>query len=128
MSKPVQILLTKELTVNLGKDADGQQNTVTLPAGLQEVSADIANHWFVKAHAQEITLSMEANKELQDAFDALSVEHEALKVQCNTATLIIVDLQVKLAADAKTIADLQKQIASGVKTQSEPKPEAPKGK
>ena len=33
MTKLVQILLTKELVVNLGKDEHGQQNTVTLPAG-----------------------------------------------------------------------------------------------
>ena len=39
MTKLVQILLTKELVVNLGKDEHGQQNTVTLPAGVQEVDA-----------------------------------------------------------------------------------------
>lgn len=61
MTKLVQILLTKELVVNLGKDGNGQQNTVTLPAGVQEVAAEIAEHWFVKAHSQEITQTVVVN-------------------------------------------------------------------
>lgn len=111
MTKLVQILLTKELVVNLGKDEHGQQNTVTLPAGVQEVEAEIAEHWFVKAHSQEITASAAANKELQDAHDVLVVEHEALKVQSAAADVKIADLEKQTKVDAKTIADLKKQIA-----------------
>ena len=111
MTKLVQILLTKELVVNLGKDEHGQQNTVTLPAGVQEVDAEIAEHWFVKAHSQEITASAAANKELQDAHDVLVVEHEALKVQSAAADVKIADLEKQTKVDAKTIADLKKQIA-----------------
>lgn len=106
MTKLVQILLTKELVVNLGKDENGQQNTVTLPAGVQEVEAEIAEHWFVKAHSQEITASAAANKELQDAYDALVIEHEALKVQS--------------AAADKKIADLQKLLDESSATKAEP--------
>lgn len=111
MTKLVQILLTKELVVNLGKDEHGQQKTVTLPAGVQEVEAEIAEHWFVKAHSQEITASAAANKELQDAHDVLVVEHEALKVQSAAADVKIADLEKQTKVDAKTIADLKKQIA-----------------
>lgn len=111
MTKLVQILLTKELVVNLGKDEHGQQNTVTLPAGVQEVDAEIAEHWFVKAHSQEITAFAAANKELQDAHDVLVVEHEALKVQSAAADVKIADFEKQTKVDAKTIADLKKQIA-----------------
>ena len=111
MTKLVQILLTKELVVNLGKDEHGQQKTVTLPAGVQEVEAEIAEHWIVKAHSQEITASAAANKELQDAHDVLVVEHEALKVQSAAADVKIADFEKQTKVDAKTIADLKKQIA-----------------
>lgn len=107
MTKLVQILLTKELVVNLGKDGHGQQNTVTLPAGVQEVDAEIAEHWFVKAHSQEITASDAANKELQDAYDALKAEHEALIVQSNEATKKITALEKQAKADAVKIAELE---------------------
>lgn len=121
MTKLVQILLTKELVVNLGKDEHGQQKTVTLPAGVQEVEAEIAEHWFVKAHSQEITASAAANKELQDAHDVLVVEHEALKVQSAAADKKIADLEKQTKADAQTIADLKKQIADvAAEAKSEP--------
>ena len=119
-----QILLTKQLVVNLGKDEHGQQKTVTLPAGVQEVDAEIADHWFVKAHAQEITPSAAANKELQDAHDLLLTEHEALKVQSAAADKKIAELEKQTKADAKTIADLQKQIVDSVKPELKPDPKA----
>ena len=127
MTKLVQILLTKELVVNLGKDEHGQQKTVTLPAGVQEVEAEIAEHWFVKAHSQEITASAAANKELQDNFDQLKADHEALQTQSNEATKKITELEKQAKADAKTIADLQKQIAESTKVDAEVKPD-PKAK
>ncbi|MDR8319982.1 hypothetical protein FPK67_19275, partial [Acinetobacter baumannii] len=54
MSKLVQILLSKPLTVNLGRDEQGEAKTIVLQAGIQEVEEDVAKHWFVKAHSQEI--------------------------------------------------------------------------
>ena len=116
-----QILLTKQLVVNLGKDEHGQQKTVTLPAGVQEVDAEIADHWFVKAHSQEITPSIAINQELQDNFDQLKVDHEALQIQSNAATSKITELEKQAKADAKTIADLQKQIAESTKADAEVK-------
>ena len=106
-----QILLSKELTVNLGKDEYGQPNTLKLPAGLQEVSDEVADHWFVKAHAQEITSSVAANKELQDAFDALKAEYDALVVQSSEADKKITALEKKAKADAVKIAELEKNQA-----------------
>lgn len=122
-----QILLTKQLVVNLGKDEHGQQKTVTLPAGVQEVDAEIADHWFVKAHSQEITPSVAINQELQDNFDQLKADHEALQTQSNDATKKINELEAQAKADAKTIADLQKQIADNAKAEAQAKPD-PKAK
>ena len=122
-----QILLTKQLVVNLGKDEHGQQKTVTLPAGVQEVDAEIADHWFVKAHSQEITPSIAINQELQDNFDQLKADHEALQTQSNDATKKINELEAQAKADAKTIADLQKQIADSAKAEAQAKAD-PKAK
>ena len=102
-----QILLSKELTVNLGKDEHGQQKTVKLPAGLQEVDAEVAEHWFVKAHAQEITASVVVNKELQDKYDALKVDYDALVVQSSEATKKIAELEKQLKAKTTKTAEPQ---------------------
>ena len=102
-----QILLSKELTVNLGKDKHGQQKTVKLPAGLQEVDAEIAEHWFVQAHAQEITASATVNKELQDAYDALKADYDALVTQPNEATKKIAELEKQLKAKTTKAAEPQ---------------------
>lgn len=125
MTKLVQILLTKELVVNLGKDGNGQQNTVTLPAGVQEVGAEIAEHWFVKAHSQEITQTVVANKELQDARDLLSTEHEALKVQSAAADVKIIELEKSGQAKDKEIEALKVQLAKAqTPTETKPDPKA----
>lgn len=110
MSK-VQILLSKPLVVNMGKDKDGQQINLNLPQGLQEVDQEVAEHWFVKHHSQEITQSDVANKELQDAFDQLKADHEALQTQSDAATKKIADLEKQAKADAKEIAELKQKIA-----------------
>lgn len=102
-----QILLSKELTVNLGKDEHGQQKTVKLPAGLQEVDAEIAEHWFVKAHSQEIIASVAVNKELQDAYDALKADYDALVTQSNEATKKIAELEKQLKAKTTKAAEPQ---------------------
>ena len=126
MTKLVQILLTKELVVNLGKDENGQQKTVTLPAGVQEVDAEVADHWFVKAHAQEITPSVAANQELQDAHDLLTVEHKALKVQSAAADVKIAELEKSGQAKDEEIEALKVQLAKA-QTPPETKPD-PKAK
>lgn len=128
MTKLVQILLTKELVVNLGKDEHGQQKTVKLPAGVQEVAAEIAEHWFVEAHSQEITSSAAANKELQDAHDALVAEHAALITQSNEATKKITALEKQAKADAVKIAELEKAQAPALDLTGQDTKETPKAK
>ncbi len=110
MSK-VQILLSKPLVVNMGKDKDGQQINLNLPQGLQEVDQGVAEHWFVKHHSQEITQDVVVNHELQEAYDKLKEEFDALQTQSDAATKKIAELEKQAKADAKTIADLNKQIA-----------------
>ena len=117
MSK-VQILLSKPLVVNMGKDKDGQQINLNLPQGLQEVDQGVAEHWFVKHHSQEITQDVVVNHELQEAYDKLKEEFDALQTQSDAATKKIAELEKQAKADAKTIVDLNKQIAdvsAGVK-------------
>lgn len=121
-----QILLTKQLVVNLGKDEHGQQKTVTLPAGVQEVDAEVADHWFVKAHAQEITPSVAINQELQNTHDLLTAEHEALKVQSAAADVKITELEKSGQAKDKEIEALKVQLAKA-QTPPETKPD-PKAK
>ena len=126
MSKMVQILLTKALTVNLGRDEHGEAKTVQLHAGLQEVEQEIAEHWFVKAHAQEITLSDTASHELQAALNAANIELAASKEQTTAAEVKIAELTAQAALDTKEIADLKVQLT---KAQQEPTPApAAKGK
>lgn len=111
MSKMVQILLSKQLTVNLGRDEHGEAKTVVLEAGLQEVEQEIAEHWFVKAHSQEITSSDTHSHELQAALDAANAELVSLKEQCTAADEKIAEMTKKSAADAKTIENLKTQLA-----------------
>lgn len=110
MSK-VQILLSKPLVVNMGKDKDGQQINLNLPQGLQEVDQEVAEHWFVKHHSQEITQSDVANQELQNAYDQLKANHEALQTQSDAATKKIAELEKQAKADAKEIEVLKQKIA-----------------
>lgn len=110
MSK-VQILLSKPLVVNMGKDKDGQQINLNLPQGLQEVDQEVAEHWFVKHHSQEITQSDVANQELQNAYDQLKAGHEALQTQSDAATKKIAELEKQAKADAKEIEVLKQKIA-----------------
>ncbi|QBK69583.1 STY1053 family phage-associated protein [Acinetobacter johnsonii] len=110
MSK-VQILLSKPLVVNMGKDKDGQQINLNLPQGLQEVDQGVAEHWFVKHHSQEITQDVVVNHELQEAYDKLKEEFDALQTQSDAATKKIADLEKQAKADAKEIAELKQKIA-----------------
>lgn len=110
MSK-VKIFLSKPLVVNMGKDQDGQQINLNLPQGLQEVDQEVAEHWFVKHHSQEITQDVVVNHELQEAYDKLKEEFDALQTQSDAATRKIADLEKQAKADAKEIAELKQKIA-----------------
>ena len=110
MSK-VKIFLSKPLVVNMGKDKDGQQVNLNLPQGLQEVDQEVAEHWFVKHHSQEITQDVVVNHELQEAYDKLKEEFDALQTQSDAATKKIADLEKQAKADAKEIAELKQKIA-----------------
>lgn len=111
MSKLVQILLTKALVVNLGRDDQGEAKTVQLNAGLQEVEQEIAEHWFVKANAQDIAAADSNSQELQTALDAANAELQALKTQAAAADIKSDELIKAAAANAKEIADLKEQLA-----------------
>lgn len=126
MTKLVQILLSKELVVNMGKDEHGQQKTVTLPAGVQEVKAEIAEHWFVKAHSQEITASDTANKELQDAYEKLKADHESLQNQSDAATSKIAELGEQIKGKDQEIAALKLQLSKATEAASTTVPAAEK--
>ena len=110
MSK-VKIFLSKPLVVNMGKDQDGQQINLNLPQGLQEVDQEVAEHWFVKHHSQEITQDVVVNHELQEAYDKLKEEFDVLQTQSDAATKKIADLEKQAKADAKEIAELKQKIA-----------------
>ena len=116
MSKLVQILLSKQLTVNLGRDDQGEAKTVVLEAGLQEVEQKIAEHWFVKAHAQEITSNDAHSHELQTALDAANAAIESLKIQTTAADAEIEKLTAQAKADVKTIESLKTQLAKAQQT------------
>ncbi|WP_347454056.1 hypothetical protein [Acinetobacter thermotolerans] len=131
MSK-VQIFLSKPLVVNMGKDENGQQINLNLPQGLQEVDQEVAEHWFVKHHSEEIPQSAVANKELQEAYDQLKADYEALQTQSDAATKKIADLEKQVKADAKEIAELKQKIADASSTDNikdaDPKVEDKKAK
>lgn len=129
MSKSVQILLSKQLTVNLGRDEHGEAKTVVLNAGLQEVEQEIAEHWFVKAHSQEITSSDTHSHGLQVALDAANTELTALKEQSAAADEKIAEMTKQAAADAKTIENLKTQLAKAQQAPAaDEKPVDPKAK
>lgn len=111
MSKLVQILLTKSLVVNLGRDELGEAKTVNLKAGLQQVEQEVAEHWFVKAHAQEITTSDTQTHDLQEQLKAINAELESLKIQSEAADVKIAAMTQKAAVDSKEIEALKTQLA-----------------
>ena len=103
-----QIMLSKELSVNLGQDEHGEPRIVTLSEGLQEVDTELAEHWFVKAHAQEIISNVVLNQELQDTYTTLKAEYDALLIQSNEANKKITALEKQAKADAEKISELQR--------------------
>ena len=119
MPKLVQILLSKQLTVNLGRDEQGQAKTVVLQAGLQEVEQEVAEHWFVKAHAQEVTSSDTQSHELQQALDKANEDLKVLQAQADAATTKISDLTTDVKDRDEEIKNLKIQLAKAQQTQAD---------
>ena len=111
MPKLIQILLSKQLTVNLGRDEQGQAKTVVLQAGLQEVEQEVAEHWFVKVHAQEVTSSDTQSHELQQALDKANEDLKVLQAQADAATTKISDLTTDVKDRDEEIKNLKIQLA-----------------
>lgn len=119
MPKLVQILLSKQLTVNLGRDEQGQAKTVVLQAGLQEVEQEVAEHWFVKAHAQEVTSSDTQTHELQQALDKANEDLKILQAQADASTTKISDLTTDVKDRDEEIKNLKIQLAKAQQAQAD---------
>lgn len=119
MSKMVKILLSRPLTVNLGRDENGQVKSVQLQAGFQEVEQEIAENWFVKAHCQEITSDDEQNAELLIQLDKAKADLIAHQTQSEAATAKINELENSLKERDQKINDLEILLARADQTQSE---------
>ena len=119
MPKLIQILLSKQLTVNLGRDEQGQAKTVVLQAGLQEVEQEVAEHWFVKAHAQEVTSSDTQTHELQQALDKANADLKTLQAQADAATTKISGLTTDVKDRDEEIKNLKIQLAKAQQTQAD---------
>ena len=119
MSKLVQIYLSKRLTVNLGRDDQGEAKTIVLEEGFQEVEQEVAEHWFVKAHLKEFTSNDSSSHDLQVALDSANAAIESLTTQSEAATAQINQLTDDLKNRDKEVADLKIQLAKAQQTQSE---------
>lgn len=119
MSKMVKILLSRPLTVNLGKDENGQVKSVQLQAGFQEVEQEIAENWFVAAHCQEITNDDAQNAELQAQLDKALADLDTLQTQSDAATAKITELENTVKERDQTIKDLEIRVIKAEQTQSD---------
>ncbi|ARG16063.1 STY1053 family phage-associated protein [Acinetobacter nosocomialis] len=118
MSKLVKILLGKQLTVNLGRDEQGEAKTVVLQEGLQEVEEEIAKHWFVAAHAQEIPESSAYSSELEKVIEQKDQEIAAMQIQIDEAGKQFLQHDAEMKAKDKEISDLKIQLDKALQTQS----------
>ncbi|MEQ1067254.1 hypothetical protein ABLB96_15020 [Acinetobacter sp. XH1741] len=118
MSKQVQILLSRPLTVNLGTDEHGQPISVKLSPGLQYVEPEIADNWFVKAHCQEISSNDIQTGELQKQLDEANEALKALQTQSDEATKKIGQLEGDLKERDTEIANLKIQLDKALQTQA----------
>ncbi|NUG01100.1 STY1053 family phage-associated protein [Acinetobacter oleivorans] len=118
MSKQVQILLSRPLTVNLGTDEHGQPKSEKLSAGLQHVDAEIADNWFVKAHCQEISNNDIQTGELQKQLEIVNEELSILQTQSDEATKKIVQLEGIVKERDTEIANLKIQLDKALQTQA----------
>lgn len=120
MSKKAQILLPKQLTVNLGKDENGNPRTLKLEAGLQEVDQEIAEHWFVKAHAQEIPSNAAYTNELEGLIKEKDDEIAAMQIQLDKATEQIDKHAGEMKEKDKVINELKDLLAKAQQPESTP--------
>lgn len=119
MSKQVQILLSRPLTVNLGVDEHGQPKSKKLPSGLQHVDAEIADNWFVKAHCQEISNNDIQTGELHKQLEIANEELTILQAQSDEATKKIGQLEGTIKERDNEIANLKVQLTKTQQEQSD---------
>lgn len=124
MSKLVKILLGKQLTVNLGRDEQGEAKTVVLQEGLQEVEEEIAKHWFVAAHAQEIPESSAYSSELEKVIEQKDQEIAAMQIQIDEAGKQILKHDEDMKAKDKEINDLKIQLTKALQAQTTDSPKS----
>jgi len=117
--KKVQILLSRPLNVNFGKDENGQPKSVKLVAGLQEVDQEVAENWFVKSHCQEISSQDAQTGELQALLDKANEDLKILQAQSDAATTQITQLQSDLKDRDLEVKNLKIQLDKAEQAQSD---------
>ncbi|MGQ1397998.1 hypothetical protein ACT41J_13885 [Acinetobacter baumannii] len=118
MSKQVQILLSRPLSVNLGTDEHGLPRSHKLNAGLQTVDEEIADNWFVKAHCQEISSNDIQTGELQKQLEKANEDLSILQAQSDEATKKIEQLEGIVKDRDTEIANLKIQLDKALQAQA----------
>ncbi|MDC4638516.1 hypothetical protein [Acinetobacter baumannii] len=118
MSKQVQILLSRPLSVNLGTDEHGLPRSHKLNAGLQTVDEEIADNWFVKAHCQEISSNDIQTGELQKQLKKANEDLSILQAQSDEATKKIKQLEGIVKERDTEIANLKIQLDKALQAQA----------
>ncbi|HAV4974949.1 TPA: hypothetical protein JIY89_12295 [Acinetobacter baumannii] len=118
MSKQVQILLSRPLSVNLGTDEHGLPRSHKLNAGLQTVDEEIADNWFVKAHCQEISSNDIQTGELQKQLEKANEDLSILQAQSDEATRKIEQLEGIVKERDNEIANLKIQLDKALQAQA----------
>ncbi|PUV05605.1 hypothetical protein DCD77_08305 [Acinetobacter baumannii] len=118
MSKQVQILLSRPLSVNLGTDEHGLPRSHKLNAGLQTVDEEIADNWFVKAHCQEISSNDIQTGELQKQLEKANEDLSFLQAQSDEATKKIEQLEGIVKERDTEIANLKIQLDKALQAQA----------
>lgn len=115
-----KVFINKPISVNLTTDS---ADTVHLKPGLQDVSQELADHWFVKAHCQdlsELTDDTAANAALAQLEAQLASTQSELetanKFGADNAALVetaqgyLAKSQADLAAKTKALADTNSKL------------------
>lgn len=118
MSKQVQILLSRPLSVNLGTDEHGLPRSHKLNAGLQTVDEEIAENWFVKAHCQEISSNDIQTGELQKQLEKANEDLSILQAQSDEATKKIEQLEGIVKERDTEIGNLKIQLDKALQAQA----------
>lgn len=118
MSKKVQILLSRPLSVNLGTDEHGLPRSHKLNAGLQTVDEEIADNWFVKAHCQEISSNDIQTGELQKQLEKANEDLSILQAQSDEATKKIEQLEGIVKERDTEIGNLKIQLDKALQAQA----------